>query len=104
MKREEKTTCAIFGWSKVVMWYCLAIKGLDKYSYTPCYVALPGYRGLEGARLITLRLDNYIRSTGVGTCVEFKIIIRLCLVIKGWTKYSWRVDKGLHLRIMDKYV
>ena len=64
-------------------------------------MALPGYRGLEGARLISLRLDNYVRSTGVGTCVEFKIIIRLCLVIKGWTKYSWRVDKGLHLRIMD---
>ena len=79
-------------------------KRVGQYSYAPCYVALPGCRGLEGARLISLRLEKYIRSTGVGTCVEFKIIIRLCLVIKGWTKYSWRVDKGLHLRIMDKYV
>ena len=77
-----------FGWSKIVMWYCLAIKGWTKYSYTPCYVALPGYRGLERARLISLKVDKYISSTGVGTCVEFKIVIRLCLVIKGWTKYS----------------
>ena len=79
-------------------------KRVGQYSHTPCYVALPGCRGLEGARLISLRLENYIRGTGVGTCVEFKIIIRLCLVIKGWTKYSWRVDKGFHLRIMDSYV
>ena len=88
VKRGEKTTCAIFWLVQDRHVVLPGYKGLDKYSYTPCYVALPGYRGLERARLISLKLYKYTSGTGVGTCVEFKIVIKLCLVIKGWTKYS----------------
>ena len=59
-------------------------------------MALPGYRGFERAQLISLKLDKDSSSTGMGTYIEkgrttyaeFKLVIRLCLVIKGWTKYS----------------
>ena len=51
-------------------------------------MALPGYRGLERAQLISLKLDKDSSSTGMGTYSEFKIVIRLYLVIKGRTKYS----------------
>ena len=59
-------------------------------------MALPGYRGLERAQLISLKLDKDSSSTGMGTYIEkggmtyaeFKIVIRFCLIIKGWERYN----------------